>query len=229
LEGANKSAIVAWSTSERARERVDGLLRLCGIHEPASKVIKSIHGTRDFRGVGFPVACKLMSKDLAHKSDVGGVILDVQGLAGLASAFIRLQAIAKRKGIRFDGMLVQEMVKGVMEAIIGGTRDPTFGPLVILGLGGIFTELSKEFALSIAPIGPKEAKEMIQRTKLGQGLDGYRGGSKVDVDQLSKTVSKFSRLLVDYPSIAEIEVNPLVLIGGRSLALDTRFVLAPKP
>jgi acetyltransferase len=227
LLGKAERTATAALESGRTREKVEDLLKECGIHEPVSRMVKSIHELRDFE-IGFPAACKLVSKDLSHKSDVGGVILDVQGLEGLASAFERLRAIAKRRGIRFEGMLVQEMVKGGMEAILGGTRDATFGPVVIFGLGGIFTELSKEFELSIAPIGPTEAKDMIRRTKLSRGLDGFRGRTKVNVEMLSRTVSRFSRMLVDYPSMAEIEVNPLILIGDRFFVVDSRFVLDPK-
>jgi len=228
LEGVDKPTVVARLTSRHARENINSLLRECGILEPASQIIKSIHGARNFHRIRFPLACKLLSKDLTHKSDIGGVLLDVQGLDDLASAFARLRAIARSEGIRFEGMLVQEMVHGGMEAILGGVRDPTFGPVVIFGLGGIFTELSKEFVPTIAPISPIEAKKLIGRTKLSAGLEGYRGREKVNVNLLSRTVSKFSRLMVDYPAITEIEVNPLVLKGDKFLALDSRFALSTK-
>jgi acetate---CoA ligase (ADP-forming) len=201
-------------------------LQECGVDQPSSKVVHSQFEVSNLE-FDFPVACKLLSTKLEHKSDVGGVILDVSGKRGLHAAFSRLQGIARREGLPFNGMMVQQMVNGGVEVILGGTRDPTFGPVVIVGVGGIFTELSRDFALSIAPVNPTDAKEMIGRTKLGAALQGYRG-KRADVDSLSGVISKFSAVLFDYPSIEEIEVNPLMLTANKILAVDSRVVFASR-
>jgi succinyl-CoA synthetase beta subunit len=203
------------------------LLRAYGIAEPASAVVQSPQDLTEGSRVGFPVACKLLSSELTHKTQGGGVILNVKGRPALTSAFYRLRRLAASRGFRFEGMLVQHMVKPGVETILGGTRDPTFGPIVLFGAGGTLAELVHDVALSIAPVSPPEAMKMVAGTKMGSLLSGYRGGPAVDLDELCGVVSRFSRILVDNPSVAELEVNPLIATENRFFAVDTRVVVAP--
>ncbi|HME19561.1 MAG TPA: acetate--CoA ligase family protein [Nitrososphaerales archaeon] len=203
------------------------LLTAYGIHEPRSVVVRSPEDFRRGEEVGFPVACKLLSRQLLHKADAGGVILGVAARSELSSAFLRFKTLAKRRGLSFDGMLVQEMVGGV-EMILGGTRDATFGPTVLFGVGGSYTELFRDFSLGIAPLTRKEAAALVDRCRLSRALDGYRGGPLVDRKELARIVSSFSRIMGENPAIDQIEVNPLVATRKDILALDARVITAPR-
>ena len=125
----------------------------------------------------------------------------------------------------FDGMLVQEMVDKGVELLLGGTRDPTFGPVVVVGLGGTYTELVRDYTLAVAPVKIEEAKMMLGRGMLGRSISGYRGGPRVPVDRLAKVVSDFSRIMVENPQIEQMEVNPLMATEGAILSVDARVLL----
>jgi len=123
-------------------------------------------------------------------------------------------------------VLVQEMVKGGVELILGGTRDPTFGPTVVLGIGGSYTELIREYSMGIAPLSPKGALALVAESRMKPVLEGYRGGPRVDLPELARVVSRFSRIMADNPRINDIEVNPLVATGKRFLAVDFRAIVS---
>ena len=209
-----------------AQPRVGRLMQSYGIDEAKSVVVHSSRDLKKLKNLVFPVACKLLSKKLVHKTDVGGVILDVKNAGQVELALTHLKKLAGTRKLAFDGMLVQEMVKDGIEIIIGGKRDSTFGPVVMLGLGGIYTELIHDYSLAIAPVKPEEAAEMITQNKLGRVLDGYRGGQKMNVGRLARVVSRFSRIMLDNPRIREIEVNPLMVSKDRILSVDARVILA---
>ncbi|HYC11339.1 MAG TPA: acetate--CoA ligase family protein, partial [Nitrososphaerales archaeon] len=206
---------------------VSRVLHSCRIGEPKSVVIHSPSEIQKLEMIGFPVACKLLSRGLVHKSDVGGVALDVAGVEEAKLVFARYRKLASRKGLKFDGMLVQEMVEGGIELILGGTRDLTFGPVLVLGFGGIHTELMREYLLALSPVTPSEVEAMLSQTKLGRILHGYRGGPAVEVGCLSKVVSRFSAVMVDNPPIDQMEVNPLIARGEEILSADARVVVGP--
>ncbi len=206
-------------------EEVSTLLRAYGIEEPKSVVVRSAKDLGKLERLRFPVACKLLSPGVIHKTEVGGVVLDVPDITEAEQAFGRLQKVAARKRARFSGMLVQEMVQDGIELLLGGTRDPTFGPTVVLGLGGIYTELLREYRLAISPVTAKGARRMLVGEALGKILSGYRGGPKVSAGRLCQVVSDFSRIMVDNPSVGQLEVNPLVATRSRILAVDARVIL----
>ncbi|HEV2137794.1 MAG TPA: acetate--CoA ligase family protein [Nitrososphaerales archaeon] len=214
------------SSGSLAQPLVSRLLQSYGISEAKSVVVHSPRDLRKLKNLVFPVACKLLSKKLVHKTDVGGVILDVKNADQVESAMMHLKKLAGTRKLAFDGMLVQEMVKDGIEIILGGKRDPTFGPVVMLGPGGIYTELTRDYSLAIAPVKPEQAAEMITRNKLGRVLDGYRGGQKMNVGRLARVVSRFSRIMLDNPRIREIEVNPLMVSKDGILSVDARVILA---
>jgi acetyltransferase len=125
-------------------------------------------------------------------------------------------------------MLVQEMVGKSVEVILGGTRDPTFGPVVVVGLGGTYTELLRDYSLAVAPVSPEAVKDMLAKTNLGRVLVGYRGGPRANADRLARVVSRFSRIMVENPPIEQIEVNPLMVSGDEVVAVDARAVLGSR-
>ncbi|MDG7010314.1 MAG: acetate--CoA ligase family protein [Nitrososphaerota archaeon] len=204
------------------REELASLLASHGVGEPHSMVIKTQADLMGLKKWRFPVACKLLSPDLPHKADVGGVVLGVRSPEEAGASLARFQSLARKRKVRFGGMLVQEMVEDALELIVGCTRDPTFGPVVAVGLGGTYTELVRGLSLAVAPVTPAWAKSMISGGSLGALLKGYRGGPRASTAQLAKTVSKFSQILLEHPEIQEIEVNPLMARGREMISIDAR-------
>jgi acetate---CoA ligase (ADP-forming) len=203
------------------------LLKNYGIEKASSLVVKSEGDVTKARGIAFPVACKLLSSQLLHKTEAGGVILNVRDENGLVSAFRRLRKLAVDDRLRFEGVLVQEMVEDGVETIVGGVRDETFGPVVLFGVGGIYTELVRDYATMVAPVSVRQARRMILGMKMSPLLNGYRNGPRVNLDELCRILTRFSRILPENPSIAEIEINPLIATEKRIVAVDTRVLLSP--
>ena len=212
----------ARGTDAFTREGLASLLASHGVGEPHSMVIKTRADLVGLKKWWFPVACKLLSPDLPHKADVGGVVLGVRSPEEAGASLARFQTLARKRKVRFGGMLVQEMVEDALELIVGCTRDPTFGPVVAVGLGGTYTELVRGLSLAVAPVTPAWAKSMISGGSLGALLKGYRGGPRASIAQLAKTVSKFSQILLEHPEIQEIEVNPLMARGREMISIDAR-------
>jgi acetyltransferase len=178
--------------------------------------------------IGFPVALKVLSAQISHKSDVGGVALSLRDPAAVqrAARTILERAAAARPDATLDGVLVQAMAPAGKELLLGGRRDTQFGPLVMVGWGGIYVEILADTSARLAPVSPDEARAMLSELRLGPLLHGVRGEAPVDVTSLATTISRFSRLLVDVPELEEIEVNPLVVGPGCVLAVDARARLA---
>ncbi len=205
---------------------ISELLKAYDIAEPKSVVVRSTLEAGKLKKLRYPVACKLLSEQLLHKKDIGGVLLGVQTPAEARSVLSRFERLAATKRMKFDGILVQEMVVSGIEMILGGTRDPTFGPVVALGMGGTYTEVIRDYALAVAPVSPPEVRRMLSLTKLDKILGGYRGGPRVDERRLGRLVSNFSMMMVKNPSIEQMEVNPLIATAREILAVDTRVILA---
>jgi acetyltransferase len=178
--------------------------------------------------IGFPVALKVLSAQISHKSDVGGVVLSLSDPTAVqrAARTILERAAAERPDATLDGVLVQAMAPAGKELLLGGRRDSQFGPLVMVGWGGIYVEILADTSARLAPVSPDEARTMLSELRLGPLLHGIRGEAPVDVSSLATTISRFSRLLVDVPELEEIEVNPLVVGPGCVLAVDARARLA---
>lgn len=176
----------------------------------------------------FPVAVKVESPDIAHKTEAGALRLRINDLASLKQAAKEVVASAQRyrKDARIDGVLVQEMASGV-EVIAGAVNDPHFGPVVAFGLGGVFTELLKDVTYRFAPFDTQTAREMIEEIKGAAMLRGYRGHPPLDVDALADALSRLSRLIADHADrIAEIDVNPMFVrpAGEGVVAADALIV-----
>ena len=211
-----------WKSGQLAYEELSELLGAYGLQEPKSVALRSPKDLEVLAKVKYPVACKLLSKALPHKTDVGGVALDVKNAGDARRCFVRFRAVAGRAGAKFEGMLVQEMVGKGVELILGARRDPTFGPTVAFGPGGTYVELSREIHLAVAPISSTGVLSMLEGTSLEKLLRGYRGGPRVSVERLCDTVARFSRIILENPSIQEIEVNPLIAMKDATLAVDAR-------
>ena len=186
-----------------------GVFGALGVTSAQIAVIKS---PGDAANVPFPVVAKILSPDIAHKTDAGGVALNIADAEGLKQA---AQDILARVGLKYpnakiDGILVQKMEKGLAEIILGFKRDPQVGPVVVLGIGGVLAEIYKDFASRLAPVSVEDAAAMIVEVKGLATIRGYRGMPKGDCTALAQTVSAFSQLaFID--SIAEAEINPLIV------------------
>lgn len=179
--------------------------------------------------IGYPVAIKVISEDISHKSDVGGVQLNLRNPAALREAFDdMLQRIQQAyPQAKIEGVLVQPMVTGGRELILGGKQDAQFGPTVMLGLGGIFTEIFGEAQVRVAPITRQEALEMIENLRGSAILKGARGEKPSDLPAVADALLRLSQLLQDFPEIQEIDINPLRVYHENDgcRALDARIIL----
>jgi acyl-CoA synthetase (NDP forming) len=179
--------------------------------------------------LGYPVAIKVISQQISHKSDVGGVQLNLRNREAVKAAFEDMLGRIQRAypDARLDGVLVQPMVTGGRELILGGKQDANFGPVVLVGLGGIFVEVFEEVALRVAPITPKEAFEMISQLRGAPILMGARGNKRSDVEAVAEALLRLSQLLTDFPEIKEIDINPLRVFHEKDgcCALDARVHL----
>ncbi len=203
------------------------LLLEYGVPQPKSVLVGLGAEPAEAGGLRFPVACKLVSSELLHKTEAGGVILNVSDVAEFASAVSRLKRLAIRLRIKFEGVLVQEMAKEGIELLLGSTRDRVFGPTVVLGAGGKYAELIRNYSLAIAPLDIDAAKCFVTGAKISPLLPGYRGCQRVKADELVRVVSRFSKILVENPSIDQIEVNPLIASEDGVTAVDARAIANP--
>jgi len=179
--------------------------------------------------IGFPVVLKIVSPDITHKSDVGGVILDIRSEEDAKKAFTKIMDNVKRYApkARIAGVLVQEMVPSDVEVIVGATRDPIFGPLLMFGLGGIFVEVLKDVSFRLAPVTPIDAEEMIREIRAYKILEGYRGKPPRDIEALKDIIVKTSRLMLENPEIQDIDLNPIMSFekGKGAKVADIRIIL----
>ncbi|MCB2202386.1 acetate--CoA ligase family protein [bacterium] len=178
--------------------------------------------------IGFPVAVKIVSPQVLHKSDAGGIALNLTSREAVVDAVEvmgnRIHQSVPEAAI--EGYLVEQMAPAGMEVIVGMRRDPTFGPLMMFGLGGVYVELFKDVGFGVAPLTRERAYEMIQATKAGRLLQGYRGGPVYDLEGVVDAIGRLSQLAVDYPELAEIEINPLLVLpeGDGTRVLDARMI-----
>ncbi|NJD59087.1 MAG: acetate--CoA ligase family protein, partial [Anaerolineae bacterium] len=179
--------------------------------------------------MGYPVAIKVISEQISHKSDVGGVQLNLRNGPAVEEAFEDMlrRIHASYPDARLDGVLVQPMVTGGQELILGGRQDPNFGPVVLIGLGGIFVEVLEEVSLRVAPITHREAMEMIDELRGAPILKGARGHKPSDLLAVGEALLRLSQLLIDFPEIGELDINPLRVFQDKDgcRALDARIML----
>ena len=169
-----------------------------------------------------PFALKIISSDIIHKTDSGAVKLNLKNIAETERAWDEI--IAKNPGIKLAGGLVQPMISG-KEMIIGLKRDPTFGPTILFGWGGIFAEILKDTVLRLAPVSPAAARLMIQEIKGVKILTGHRGEKSVDLEALAEVIVKISNLAVDHPEIQEMDLNPVMATPEGAMVIDVRIMV----
>lgn len=178
--------------------------------------------------LGFPVVLKLFSHTITHKTDVGGVKLNLHTAADVAAAFeeIRRSVTEKVGGEHFDGVTVQQMITvDGYELILGSTTDPQFGPVLLFGAGGQLVEVFKDRALAIPPLNSNLARKLMQKTKIYEALKGVRGKKSIDLKKLEEILMNFSQLIIENPRIKECDINPLIVSGDTLMALDARIIL----
>ena len=182
--------------------------------------------------IGYPTVLKLHSKTITHKSDVGGVLLNLNDSSAVRSGFEQIQkSIAEKAGAEhFLGVTVQKMVRFEgYEIILGSSMDAQFGPVVLFGTGGKLVEIYKDRALGLPPLNATLAKRLMSRTKIYEALKGVRGQSTIDFAKLEQILISFSELVVSHPHIAECDINPLLASSEELIALDARIVLSKEP
>jgi len=177
--------------------------------------------------IGYPVAIKVCSPEISHKSDVGGVRLNIGNARQLEDACTEMlrEINQKRPDARVDGIIVQEYLNKGIELLVGCKRDPQFGPVLAFGYGGVYTEIFKDISLGIPPLSREEIVNMIKETKVSQVLDGARGMPKADIEALVNCLTSLSQLALANPSISEMDINPLLVYGDKIAALDARITL----
>ncbi len=178
--------------------------------------------------IGYPVVVKLHSHTISHKTDVGGVQLNLQDAAAVRAAYesIRISVTEKKGAEHFEGVTVQPMVNWTgYELILGSSIDPQFGPVLLFGLGGQLVELFKDRALALPPLNTTLARRMMEQTKIYTALGGIRGRRGVDLPGLEQLLVRFSQLVIEQRWISEIDINPLLASPERLIALDARVVL----
>jgi acetate---CoA ligase (ADP-forming) len=209
------------------------VLSAYGIPVTAERLVATVEELRSaLDSFTFPLVLKIDSPDILHKTEAGLVELDCRDAQAAEETFARLMQKAKTRypGAKVNGVLVQERVSACAECIVGMKRDPQFGPTILFGLGGIFVEVFGDVALRVAPLGARDAAEMIRETKGYKILAGARGRPKADVAAIEDVLLKMSRLALDLEAdVAEIDINPL-MVGkeGESVkAADALIVLDP--
>jgi acetyltransferase len=179
--------------------------------------------------VGFPVAVKLNSSTIIHKTDVGGVKLDLESEIAVKRAFNDIKTRLSKTGRQheMEGVTVQHMINGGIETIVGVTLDPSFGPLIMFGLGGVYAELIKDVAVRLHPLTDSDARELVRSIKMSNLLDGFRGSPPSDTESLEDLLLRLSALVEDIPQIAELDFNPVKVMprGEGYWIVDARIML----
>lgn len=177
--------------------------------------------------IGYPVALKAISKKATHKTEIGGIVLNVVSAKDVKKAFDKVKKNIRTAKADFGGVIVQKMVEnklGSQEVIIGGKKDSQFGQTIAFGLGGVFVEVFEDITFRVVPIEEKDAENMIREIKSYKILSGYRG-KKYDTKALAKILMKVSKLLEENQKISELDINPIMALPKGAVAVDARIVM----
>jgi acetate---CoA ligase (ADP-forming) len=213
------------STTPRPFSSIEELISAYGIQTAPIKLGRNAdEAVAVANELGFPVVMKIASPDILHKSDVGGVLLDIKNTNALRSGYAQMMEHIKsvRPDAKIEGVYLQSQIPEGQEVIIGSVRDPQFGPLMMFGSGGIEVEGLKDVAFALAPLNQAEAREMIRKTWAGKKLKGFRSISPVDEESVVDVLIKLSFLAHEYPEVEEIEINPLRALTKGAVAVDVR-------
>ncbi len=179
--------------------------------------------------IGYPVVLKIVSPDIVHKSDVGGVKLNLNSSDEVRKSFDDILRNVKTRApeAKITGILVQEMVPQSLEVIVGATRDPTFGPVILFGLGGIFVEVLKDVSFRITPLTRYDAETMLTEIKAAKILDGYRGTPPRDKEAIIDIVMKLAKFMEEHESVTDVDLNPIMVfeVGKGAKVADARILI----
>ena len=179
--------------------------------------------------LGFPAVLKIVSPDISHKTDVGGVELSLANSDAVQTAYQRIVESVQQKqpAAEIDGVSVQPMIAPVrgVELLLGATRDAVFGPVIVVGSGGVTAEIQRDVAMQLPPLSPRRVLRMLKALRIAPILEGYRGRPGVDLNALSDVIIKFSRMVEDRPELQAVEINPLLVTADQILALDARVIV----
>jgi len=212
--------------------KAKSILDAYGFRIPEGKLASSADEAIEIaKRVGFPAAMKIVSPDIVHKTDLGGVQLNLASAGKVRDAYdlMMLRIREKAPDARIEGVYVEKMVDTGLEVIIGMSRDPQFGPMLMFGLGGIFVEVMKDVTFHLAPITSEEAVQMLLATRSYEILKGKRGQKGVDLEAIANGLQRISQLTTDFPEIQELDINPFIVgeIGGAAVVADARMTLRP--
>jgi acetyl coenzyme A synthetase (ADP forming)-like protein len=237
FDAATRSAVRA--VVERALNTTDGplwmeagdlatILRAIGIDMVATETVAVDECAEVAERLGYPLVAKAVAPNLLHKSDVGGVILDLHSAADVEHAVAKLGERMRAAGTELTGVLLQRQVEGGVEALVGVTSDPTFGPLIVAGLGGVLVELLKDVAFRLTPVTDLEAAAMLRELRASKLLDGYRGSPPADRTALESIILRVSALTEVVPELRELDLNPVKVLppGLGAVVVDGRLRLA---
>jgi len=204
-------------------------LRAYGLPVPKADLAKSAEKAVEIaEKIGYPLVLKIVSPDIVHKSDVGGVKVGVKNAEEVKEAFHSIMSNVKDKApdAKIAGVLIQEMVPEGLEVIVGATRDPTFGPVLLFGLGGIFVEVLKDVSFRIAPVTKFDAESMLGEIKAAKILEGYRGTPPRDKDALVDIIMKLSKFMEEQELVTDVDLNPIMVFEkGKGAAIADARVL----
>ncbi|NOQ56228.1 MAG: acetyl-CoA synthetase [Nanohaloarchaea archaeon] len=198
-----------------------------GLNVTREFVAKDRHEASAYAGrIGYPVVMKVISAEIVHKTDSGGVVLNIHNSADALKAYdLIMKNVSKSNPhAKIDGVIVEEQVQG-HELIIGSKVDPQFGPVIMVGIGGIFVEVLKDVAFRVIPITEKDAGEMLHELKSFSVLEGVRGQPKANISKIKKAMVSVSRLVKDNPDIQELDINPLMVDSKRAVVADARIIV----
>ena len=209
------------------------VLQAYGFQTPKSYLAKSEDECAEAaRNIGYPLVMKIVSPQIIHKSDAGGVKIGLTNEQEVRKGYKDIIGNIRKynKDALIKGILIQEMVRSGKETIIGAKRDPLFGPLLMFGLGGIYVEVLKDVTFRIAPVTEKDSTEMIESIKSIKLLKGARGEKPSDLKALAENLQRLSQLVTDFPEIEEFDMNPLLVFeeGVGTRAVDVRIGLSKK-
>jgi acetate---CoA ligase (ADP-forming) len=202
-------------------------LAACGMKMPQGMLATTLAAARETaQAIGYPLAAKLQSAALAHKSDIGGVVLNIADATQLETAWEKLQAVARERSLALDGVLIERMAKPGIEMILGARRDPQWGPVLAVGLGGVFAEAIADIRILPVGLDAAEIEAEIRRLRGAKMLGGHRGAKRADVAALAQTVALLGAIMQAEEHIAEIDINPLSVFaaGEGVLALDALMI-----
>lgn len=180
--------------------------------------------------IGYPVVLKVMSPDITHKSDVGGIVTSIRSREELVDAYHSIMRRVEEKApeARIAGISVQKMLKDIdYELILGAKKDSDFGTIILFGMGGVGTEIFKDISIGLPPLNQTLARRLMEETRVYKILQGFRGKEPADMVGLERLIVNFSNLIIDFPEIAEMDINPIAVAHGKACALDARIILDP--